>query len=225
MSKANLRLHVAFEFEIAAPETLLEGDHAALCRRFSEILGPLVLQGMPKITGSQLAKANARLISHHFHFDAVDLCAPAIARAELIAAAPHLTDEELDRLAHQAAAKKPAGGELRRHLRRHALALVNEYRLVPCQVEGQLKSGGTLKDITVNATLNLTNGSVMVDEADRQHRLQQGEGAVTLVAAGGAVRLRGNCEGYTLSGPVIGIPIDDIAGARDELIKLWQSRP
>ena len=225
MSKANLRLHVAFEFEIAAPETLLAGDHAALCRRFSEVLGPLVLQGMPKITGNQLARANARLVGHHCHFDAVSLAAPPIARADLIAAAPHLTDEELDRLAHRAAAKAPAAWELRRHLRRHALALVDEYRLVPCQVEGQLKSGGTLKDITVNATLNLTNGSVMVDETDRQHHLQQGKGAVTLVAAGGAVRLSGNCEGYTLSGPVIGVTIDDIAGARDELIKLWQTRP
>ncbi|MDR2032423.1 MAG: hypothetical protein LBP86_09300 [Azoarcus sp.] len=223
MSKANLRLHVVFEFEVAAPAALLEGDHAALCRRFSEILGPLALHGMPKITASQLAKANAHLVDHHCHFDAVDLSAPTIARADLVAAAPHLTDEELDRLARRAASRAPADG-LRRYLRRHALALVDEYRLVPCLVEGQLKSGGTLKDITVSATLNLTNGSVMVDEADRQHRLQQGQGAVTLVAAGGAVRLRGNCEGYTLSGPVIGISIDDIAGARDELIKLWQAR-
>jgi hypothetical protein len=221
MPKANLKLHVAFDFEIAAPESLLADDHATLCRKLGELLGPLVLQGMPTITGKQLAKAGANIISHHHHIDAESLVAPSIDRAKLIAAAPHLTDTELDHIARQAGSKAPSGSEeLQRYLRRQALALINDYRLVPCKIEGRLKSSG--KEITVSATLNLTNGSVMIDEADRPHHLQQGAGAVTLIAADGSVRLSGNCAGHTLSGPVVDVSIPDIAGARDALIKLWQ---
>ncbi|MDR1463333.1 MAG: hypothetical protein LBI68_09415 [Azoarcus sp.] len=224
MPPANLKLHITFEFDVTAPEALLSGDHAGLCRRFSDLLGALVLQGMPKVTAAQLAKAGASLIGHHCHLDARNLSEPRIERAVLATAAPHLTDTELDDLARQASGKMPGdAAELQRHLRRQALALVNEYRLVPCQVEGKLKSSGTVTEITLDATLNLTNGSVMINEAGRQNRLQQGAGAVTVTAAGGAVRLSGNCEGHTLSGPVIGVSIADIAGKRDELIRLWQA--
>jgi hypothetical protein len=221
MPKANLKLLVAFEFEIAAPEALLADDHAALCRKLGELLGPLVIQGMPTITGKQLAKAGATILAHHHHINAESLLPPTIDRARLIAAAPHLTDTELDHVARQAGGKVPGSDEeLQRYLRRQALALINDYRLVPCRIEGRLKSTGA--EITVSATLNLTNGSVMIDEADRVHRLQQGAGAVTLTAAEGAVRLSGNCAGHTLSGPVVDVAIPDIAGARDTLIKLWQ---
>jgi hypothetical protein len=223
MSKANLKLRVTFEFDIDAPEALLAHDHVTLCRKLNDMLGPLVLQGMPKVTTTQLAKAGASLIGHHCHLDARNLSLPAIDRAVMIAAAPHLTDEELDSLARQLAGKTPAGPvELQRLLRRNALALVNEYRLVPCQVEGRSKSGGTFTDITINATLNLTNGSVMVDEPHRQHHLQQGVGVITLLAAD--VRITGNCDGHTLSGPVINVSIADIAKSRDALIQLWQGK-
>ncbi|MDR1229433.1 MAG: hypothetical protein LBK55_10570 [Azoarcus sp.] len=225
MPPANLKLHIIFEFDVAAPEALLSDDHTNLCRKFSDLLGPLVLQGMPKVTAAQLAKAGASLAGHHYHLDAKNLSAPRIERTVLAAAAPHLTDAELDDLARQASGKTPGNAaELQRYLRRQALALVNEYRLVPCQVEGKLKSSGTVTEITLDATLNLTNGSVMIDEAGRHNRLQQGTGAVTVTAAAGAVRLGGNCEGHTLSGPVIGVSITDIADARDELIQLWQAR-
>ncbi|MDR2688528.1 MAG: hypothetical protein LBB76_02065 [Azoarcus sp.] len=219
MSKPNLKLRVAFEFEIDAPAALLDGDHTALCRKLGELLGPLVLQGMPTITGKQLAKAGASIIGHHHHLDVDNLSMPSIDRALMIAAAPHLTDAELERLARQASTKAPANpAELKRHLRRQALALVNEYRLVPCEIEGQLKFGG---GVTVGATLNLTNGSVMVNEGDRQNQLKQGNGVITLTA--GKVRITGNCAGHTLSGPVIDVAIDDIARSRDDLIQLWQA--
>jgi hypothetical protein len=224
MPKPNLKLHVAFEFEIAAPEALLACDHATLCHRLSDMLAPVVLQGMPKVTATQLSKVGANLLGHHCHLEAENLSAPAAGQADIAAAAPHLTDEEIDRLARQVAGKTPENAaELQRYLRRQALALVNEYRLVPCQVEGKLKSGGTVTDIVEEATLNLTNGSVMVAESSRQNHLQQGAGVVTLVAADGAVRIVGNCEGHTLSGPVINVSIADIAKARDALIKLWQT--
>ncbi|MDR3087674.1 MAG: hypothetical protein LBU45_06955 [Azoarcus sp.] len=223
MSKPNLKLHVAFEFEVAAPESLLACDHADLCHKLNDMLGPLVIQGMPKVTATQLGKAGARIVGHHCHLDAENLSLPPIDRAALIAAAPHLTDQELVRLSHQVAGRTPSDASaLQRFLRRQALALVNEYRLVPCQVEGKLKSGGTTSEITLNATLNLTNGSVMVEEASRQNHLQQGQSVVTVVAAEGAVRITGNCEGHTLSGPLINVSIDDIARSRDALIKLWQ---
>jgi len=224
MPKTNLKLQVAFEFEIAAPETMLADDHATLCRKLSDLLGPVALQGMPTITGKQLAKAGACVIAHHYHLDAENLSIPAVDRAALAAAAPHLTDAELTRLGQQVSGKTPTDAdELRRFLRKQALALVNEYRLVPCEVEGKLKSGGNISDITVDATLNLTNGSVMVGGEDRQNRLQQGVGAVTIVAADGAVRFTGNCEGHTLSGPLINVSIADIARTRDALIQLWQA--
>jgi len=225
MSKANLKLHVAFEFEIDAPEALLSRDHVALCQKLSDMLGPLVLQGMPKVTATQLAKVGASLIGHHCHLDAQNLSLPAIDRATMIAAAPHLTDKELDNLAQQLAGKTPEDpAELLRLLRRRALALANEYRLVPCQIEGKLKSGGTSTDITVDATLNLTNGSIMVGESHRQSHLQEGVGVITLVAADGVVRIAGNCEGHTLSGPVINVSIADIAKSRNALIQLWQAK-
>jgi hypothetical protein len=222
MPTPNLKLHVVFEFEVAAPETLLSGDHDALCRKFGDLLGGLALQGMPKVTATQLAKVGASLVAHHHRLDVRNLDTPVIERAALIAAAPHLTDEELDRLAQQGGKIPGEAAEQRRHLRRQALALVKEYRLVPCQVEGRLKSNGTA--VTLSAMLNLTNGRVMVGEADRQHRLQTGPGAVTVLAAGGAASLAGNCEGHTLSGPVIGVSIDDIAKAREVLIGLWRKR-
>jgi len=224
MSKANLKLRVAFEFEIDAPKALLAHDHAALRHKLNDILGPLVLQGMPKVTAAQLAKVGASLIRHHCHLEAQNLCLPAIDRAGMIAAAPHLTDAELDELAQQVKDKTTEDPvALQRLLRRRALALVNEYRLVPCQIAGKLKSGGAFTDITVNATLNLTNGNVMIDETHRQCHLQQGIGAITLTAANGAVRIVGNCEGHTLSGPVINVAIADIAKSRDALIQLWQA--
>jgi len=225
MSKANLKLHVAFEFEIDAPATLLAHDPATLRQKLGEMLGPLVLQGMPKVTATQLAKAGASLIKHHYRLDARNLSLPAVDRTALITAAPHLTDEELGSLARQIEGKTPENPtELQRFLRRHALARVNEYRLVPCQIEGKLKTGGTFKDVTIEATLNLTNGSVMVGESHRQSNLQQGVGTVTLLAADGAVRIVGNCEGHTISGPVIHVMIADIAKSRDALIQLWQTQ-
>ncbi|MDR2209804.1 MAG: hypothetical protein LBE22_12800 [Azoarcus sp.] len=222
MSKANLKLHVAFEFEVDAPETLLEHDHVTLCRKLSDMLGPLVLQGMPKVTATQLAKSGAALVGHHCRLDAQNLSCPPIDRAAVIAAAPHLTDEEIDTLARQLTGKTPNDpAQMQRLLRRKALALVNEYRLVPCLAEGQLNSGGTFTDIELDATLNLTNGNVMIGESHRQTHLRQGVGTVTLVAAD--VRITGNCEGHTLSGPVINVSIDDIAKSRDALIQLWQA--
>lgn len=224
MSKFNLKLHVAFDFEVAAPDVLLSDDHRELCKRLNDGLGALVFQGMPTVTGKQLAKLGATIIAHHYHLDAENLASPPLDRVALVAAGPHLTDAELDQLANLVTGKAPTEAiEQHRFLRRQALALINEYRLVPCQIEGKVKTGGNVSDITLEATLNLTNGSVMVLEQHRQNRLQQGSQAVSLVAADGAVRFKGACEGHTLSGPVINVAISDIAQYRNALVQLWQS--
>lgn len=218
MSKANLRLRITFDFELAAPGALATSDHEALCREMHSLLGPLVFQGMPTVTAKQLAKAGAAILGHHHHLDVRNLAAPTIAREALIAAAPHLTDDELDQLGHRATAKAPAAAdELQRFLRRQALAMVNDYRLVPCTVEARLNSGA---DARLTATLNLTNGSVMVGERDRQHRLQAKQDEITVVA--GSVRLPASCAGHTLSGPVIEVAVSEIARSRTPLIASWQ---
>lgn len=72
------------------------------------------------------------------------------------------------------------------------------------------------------ATLNLTNGSVMVGERDRQSRLQSRQGAITIVAGEGSVRLPASCAGHTLSGPVIEVAVGEIARCRSTLIHSWQ---
>lgn len=221
MSTARLKLRITFDFEVDAPTSLAQTEHTELCRRISELLGPLVLQGMPTITAKQLAKAGATLTGHHHHLEVGNLAAPSIPREALVGAAPHLTDDELEQLGRRAAPKAPAGGdELLRYLRRQALAMINEYRLVPCTIEARLKSGG---DVRLNATLNLTNGSVMVSERDRQHRIQAEP--ITVIAADGTARLSASSAGHTLSGPVIEVAVASLARYRDPLIQSWLKQP
>lgn len=220
MSKANLKLRVTFDFELAAPAPLLQSDHDALCRQLHDALGAMVFQGMPTVTAKQLAKLGTSLLAHHAHLDAANLSAPSIPREALVAAAPHLTDDELDQLARRAAAKAPAGGdELLRYLRRQALALVNEYRMVPCVVEAKLTSGAPAR---LEGKLNLTNGSVMLGERDRQNRLHTNRDNIVVTAADGRASMAANCAGHTLSGPVIEVTVGELARHRDALIEHWQ---
>lgn len=220
MSKANLKLRVTFDFELTAPPALLESNHDALCRQLHDALGAMVFQGMPTVTAKQLGKLGASMLAHHAHLDASNLSAPSIAREALVAAAPHLTDDELDQLARRAAAKAPAGGEeLLRYLRRQALAMINEYRMVSCAVEAKLISGAPAR---LEGKLNLTNGSVMLVERDRQSRLQANQGAIAVLAADGSAAMSASCAGHTLSGPVIEVAVGELARHRDALVRDWQ---
>ncbi|THF60661.1 hypothetical protein [Pseudothauera rhizosphaerae] len=220
MSKANVKLQLTFDLDIAAPERLLELDHEALCKTFSEMLGTMVVQGLPTIAGKQLAKAGASVVGHHCHLSATSLAARPLAREALVAAAPHLTDAELEQLARSAQGKLPeAPDELQRYLRRQALKLVNDYRMVPCTVAARLTSGSPAQ---LEGKLNLTNGSVLIGERDRQNRLQANQGAIAVEPLGTGVRLEGICAGHTLSGPVIEVSVAQLAAHRDPLIKAWQ---
>jgi hypothetical protein len=221
MSKANLKLRISFDFDLAAPAALTTTDHEALCRELHASLGSLVFQGMPTITGKQLARMGVTVVGHHHHLDVSNLDANPIERQDLIDAAPHLTDDELDRLGSRAAVKAPAASAERiRYLRRQALAMINEYRLVPCTVEAKLSSGAPA---ALAATLNLTNGSVMVAERDRQSRLQGKAGEIAVVVGDGEVRLDASYAGHTLSGPVIEVPVAEIARCRPALLERWQA--
>lgn len=220
MSRANLKLTVGFEFELDAPPAFLEASHENLCKAVQDLLGAMVLQGMPTVTAKQLGKAGITVVSHHHHLDVLNTAAAPIPRAELVAAGPHLTDPELDQLARHSAGRAPhTDVERARFLRRHALALAGEFRLVPCVVGARLSSG---KDATLDARLNLTNGSVMVSDQDRQSRLQATQDALVVAIPAAGVRLRGACAGHTLSGPVIEVAPGELAAHRDALVALWQ---
>lgn len=219
MSKANVRLQLAFTFDLSVPASLTEQHHDELCRALSELLGPMVFQGMPTVTAKQLGKAGVRILAHHHHLAARELGAKPIARDALIAAAPHLTDDELLQLEHRVRGKAPDGGaELVRFLRRHALAMVNEYRMVACTVDGALTSGPRAR---LGARLNLTNGSVLVDDADRQKRLKTDQ-PLEVRPLGTEIVLAAACAGHTLSGPVIEVEVARLATHRDALVQAWQ---
>ncbi|MCC4116453.1 hypothetical protein LLG90_13915 [Aromatoleum toluclasticum] len=220
MSKANLKLTVGFEFELEAPPAFLDASHEKLCKAVQELLGAMVLQGMPTVTAKQLGKAGISVLSHHHHLDVLNTAVAAAPRQELVAAGPHLTDDELDQLARRSAGRvPPSDAERARFLRRHALALVGEFRMVPCVVGARLSSG---KDATLNARLNLTNGSVLVSEQDRHSRLQANQEGLVVALQGSDVRLRGACAGHTLSGPVIEVALGELSAHRDALIAIWQ---
>lgn len=220
MSRPDLKLNISFEFELSAPPELLELNQEQLCKAMHDALGAMVLQGMPTITARQLGKAGISVRSHHHHLDVVNTAVAAIPREEFVAAAPHLTDDELVQLAQRTNGKLPAiEGERGRLLRRHALALVGEFRMVPCVVHARLSSG---KDAALRGRLNLTNGSVLLNDQDRQNRLQPNQGSLHVQATGTDARLKASCAGHTLSGPVIEVAIGELATHRNALIGTWQ---
>lgn len=219
MTKANLKLNVVFEFELAAPPAILAENHQNLCKAVQELLGAMVLQGMPTVTAKQLGKAGIAVVSHHHHIDVVNTAAAPVPREELVAAGPHLTDEELDQLARHTSGRVPVTDiERGRFLRRHALTLVGDFRMIPCVISARLVSG---KDAALKGRLNLTNGSVLLNEQDRQNRLQTIQNALQVEVNGTGVRLRATCAGNTLSGPVIEVAVAELACHRDALIGAW----
>ena len=108
MSRSNLKLTVSFEFELEAPAPMLAESHEKLCKTVHDTLGAMVLQGMPTVTGKQLAKAGISIVAHHHHLDVVNTTAAPPPRAALVAAAPHLTDHELSQLARRTSGRIPA---------------------------------------------------------------------------------------------------------------------
>jgi hypothetical protein len=221
MAKPNLRLQIRFDFDLHAPEGLLAIEHGELCRKLSVLLGAAVAQGMPTVTAKQLGRAGISMLAHHHHVDVVTLGGTQIPASAVLDAAPHLTDEEAAQVARRAAAKAPTEPEaLSRHLRRQALALVNEYRLVPCTISGLLPSGSSTQ---LGGELNLTNGHIFLAEAHKQTRLAQRQPALQVRIDGTPVTLAAELSGQTLTGPVLDVAVSTMAPHRAELIARWQS--
>ncbi|MDX5363847.1 MAG: hypothetical protein LPJ91_06825 [Pseudazoarcus pumilus] len=221
MKPPAVRLQLNFDFQLAVPDQMAAADAEALQRTLSDALGAMVLQGLPTIAAKQLARVGVSIVQQsHVLAASVDTSAAEIDRELLVAAAPHLTDDELRRLAGRVAGKLPERhDEQIKAARRHALALANEFRLVPGVVHAVLTSE---QPGALDATLNLTNGSVMIESHDRQKRLLPGQHEVAVEVPGAGLRLKASYAGHTISGPVIEVPIAELASHRDALIGLWQ---
>lgn len=221
MKPPAVRLQLQFDFQLAVPEQMASADAENLQRALTEALGSMVLQGLPTIAAKQLARVGVSIVQQsHAVAASVDPSTAEIDRELLVAAAPHLTDDELRRLAGRVAGKLPEKpDEQIKTARRHALALANEFRLVPGVVHAVLTSE---QPGTLEATLNLTNGSVMIESHDRQKRLLPGQHEVAIEVPGAGLRLKANYAGHTISGPVIEVAVAELARHRDALIGLWQ---
>ncbi len=221
MSIANVKLRITFDFDLEVPGPLLALDHEPLLKALQAALGPTVMQGMPTVSAKQLGKSDISLLHHHAHIDASKLGGKAIPRELLVSAAPHLTDSELDTLNRSMVGKTPdSDDETRRLLRRKALTMVSDMRMVECLVSAELTSGGIIE---LAAGLNLTNGAVIVDEKDRKQRLKPNQATLRVRAARADVSLPATLSGQTISGPVIGVDVSELGAHRDALIAAWQS--
>lgn len=221
MKSPAVRLHLAFDFDLSLPDQMEPVDPLSLERTLTEVLGAMVLQGLPTIAGKQLARSGISIARHrHAMTVQVDEAADGIDREFLIAAAPHLTEEELRRLAGRVSGKLPDKEDERLKIaRRHGLAVANEFRLVTGVVHAALTSEQAGR---LDASLNLTNGSVMIEGHDRNKRLMPGQHEVALEIPGAGLRLKASYAGHTISGPVIEVSIAEIAKHRDALVALWQ---
>lgn len=221
MSAANVRLQLQFDLELAVPASVAALDHARLCQKLAELLGPTVIQGLPVIAGKQLAKAEVRVVKHHHRLDAVAKATARIEPASIVEVAPHLTDAEVTTLAARAAARLPAAeAEQAGYLRSQALALVNEYRLVGCRVDALLSNG---KPTQIEGKLNLTNGHIFLDASHRQTRLQQAQGPLRVAVGETDVVLAAECSGHTLTGPVLDVAVKQLVPHRAALLARWQA--
>ncbi|MBT0960195.1 hypothetical protein [Denitromonas iodatirespirans] len=219
MTRSNARLTVHFEFELVVPDALAGLDCDALRQQLAGILGDTVFKGMPTVSAKQLAKAGIHLQAHRHQLEA-ELCGVQVIDGALLASvAPHLTDHEVQQLCRLAAAKAPTDPvALRSYLRRQALKLVNDYRLVPCTVRGQISNGAIA---SLGAQLNLTNGGVLVNETHRKTRLKADQAAVEILLSDPEVVLPAKLSGHTLSGPVLAVDVAHLAHHRDGLQAMW----
>lgn len=220
MSSPNVRLQLRFDLDLAVPQAIAGLDHGQLCQALATALGATVIQGLPSISAKQLGKAGVTLLGHHHHLDAKSLGGAAVDPKLVIQAAPHLTDEEVAQVAAKAAGKLPAG-DASAFLRRLALALVNEYRLVRCVVAALLSNG---KPTEIEGDLNLTNGHIFLGEAHRLTKLQANQGGLKVRITGTAIALVAECSGHTLTGPVLDVAVPSLVPHRDALMASWKSR-
>ena len=223
MSSPNVKLKLQFELELTVPEILGQLDHAQLCKALGNALGPMVIQGLPTISAKQLGKVGIQMCAHHHHLDALNLRTPPVDPAQIVAVAPHLTDEEVEQVARRASGKMPLNPpEGAAFLRRQALAVVNEYRLVRCIAHGIQING---HPVEIEADLNLTNGHLFLAETHRQTRLANVDTPLKVDIVGQpGVHFSADCSGHTLTGPVLDVQVSSLVPHREVLLQCWKSR-
>lgn len=223
MPREHEKFQLTFEFEVNVSKGAHPTDRALLRARFQEILGSVVFDGMRNIVGKRLEQVGMSLETYTHELKLLNAKAPGpkIAREAIIAAAPHLTDAEIEQLMAEVSARhdhKVAVTE--KLLRRYGLQIAQEYRLAPCVVRGVLTSG---KPAALDAEINLTNGHVIFPESCKSARLDQHAAPITVdIASGGSMPAQ--YSGYTLTGPVVDVPIVEMAPHRDQLISAWQAQ-
>ena len=221
MAKANARLRVTFDFDLLVPDGMTQLDGAELSARLGARLGATVFKGMPSVTAKQLTKAGIALCTSRHLLEAESIVPPAFTREAVIAAAPHLTDLEVDALCRQPARKNPPPAELSAHIRRLALQRVNEYRLVPCHLRAVASTGETLE---IAAQLNLTNGGVLVEDAHRKTKLKTGQAPIAVTIDATDLELPADLGGHTLGGPLLEVAIGAMVPHRAMLLACWEAQ-
>ncbi len=223
MPSPNVKLKLQFELELTVPEILGKLDHAQLCKALGNALGPMVIQGLPTISAKQLGKVGIQMCAHHHHLDALNMRTPPVDPAQVVAVAPHLTDEEVEQVARRASGKMPLNpSEGAAFLRRQALAVVNEYRLVRCIAHGIQING---HPVEIEADLNLTNGHLFLAETHRQTRLANVDTPLKVDIVGQpGVHFSADCSGHTLTGPVLDVQVSSLVPHREVLLQCWKSR-
>ncbi|MGL4406901.1 hypothetical protein [Zoogloea sp.] len=223
MPSPNVKLKLQFELDLTVPEILGKLDHAQLCKALGNALGPMVIQGLPTISAKQLGKVGVQMCGHHHKLDALNLSTPPVEASQIIAVAPHLTDEEVQQVARKASGKMPLNpAEGAAFLRRQALGVVNEYRLVRCVAHGVQING---HPVEIEADLNLTNGHLFLPEIHRQTRLANVDTPLKVDIVGQPeLQFRADCSGHTLTGPVLDVQVASLAPHRDVLLQCWKDR-
>ncbi len=220
MTNANARLRITFDFDLNVPQALAQGNDDALVDSLRKILGNTVFNGMPTVTGKQLAKSEVSVVTHSCQCEVKRIGLASVEKAAVREAAPHLTDEELEKAGILAAQKLPAApAQQKAHIRRIALKLVNDYRLVPCTVDAEQSVG---ERIEMGAQLNLTNGGVLVDDHHKKVRLKSGQPPIAVRIANTDIVLHAQLGGHTLGGPLLEVSIDSLVPHRDVLLACWQ---
>jgi len=222
MSKATL--HLTYTIALEIPAALEKVPAEDLAKTLDGLLGEPVHQGLKAVVAKRLAGAGVRVtaLSHRAKVErerrAVGTLIP---RAQLIAAAPHLTDEELaDVEASIGSMPFLSPDELHKRIRARALKRANEVRLVPVRVVGERINGEPFEG---EASLNITHGGLFFPEALRSLRFKA-NAPVQVFLPWSDTPLTATYRGATLGGPVVEVPLEQLAPHRDQLIAAWRSQ-
>jgi|YNPMSStandDraft_1061717.scaffolds.fasta_scaffold14429_2 hypothetical protein len=220
MSQA--RLILTYTLAIELPEPLTRVPQSDLRKTLDALLGEPVHHGLRTVVAKRLAGAGVKVV-RMTHQAAVEVAqrevGKVIPKAQLIAAAPHLTDAELAEVEAEVG-QMPflAEEELRKRIRARALKRVSEVRLVPVRVKAVRSND---EPFEAEAMLNLTHGGLFFPEELRSLRFKA-NAPVAVYLPGVDEPLPAQYRGSTLGGPVVEVPIERLAPYRDQLIAAWQ---